>query len=241
MCFTPRRPRQSQISADRRPPTRGRQIERLRDLARGPGKLTAALRVDRWLDGVDLCRERLLWLGRGDDNPDGIGQSIRIGIARDAKQLLRFIFGAAPLRQRSKIAQGIRGRTTTISSPPDKGARIRSPLIPLAVTSHCMNSSAAYEYAEPSGVTPSVFGSPSRSPKSKTRARGQVVEKVWKCSGNCTSSTGRATGDAHELSQRLDDASSRLHSLRGAPRYRLPETLEGAIIAQQRGPSGAER
>ena len=144
-----------------------------------------------------------------------------------------FIFGAAPLRQRSKIAQGIRGRTTSISSPPDKGARIRSPLIPLAVTSHCMNSSAAYEYAEPSGVTPSVFGSPSRSPKSKTRARGRVVEKVWKRSRNCTSSTGRATGDAHELSQRLDDASSRLHSLRGAPRYRLPETLEGAIIAQQ--------
>src|SRR6516164_5760304 len=96
-----------------------------------------------------------------------------------------------------------------------------------------MNSSAAYEYAEPSGVTPSVFGSPSRSPKSKTRARGRVVEKVWKCSGDCTSSTGRATGDAHELSRRLDDASSILRSLRGTPRYRLPETLEGAIIARQ--------
>jgi DNA-3-methyladenine glycosylase len=31
-----------------------RGIERLRDLARGPGRLTAALRVDRWLDGLDL-------------------------------------------------------------------------------------------------------------------------------------------------------------------------------------------
>src|SRR6516164_10061197 len=36
---------------------RNRGIERLRDLARGPGRLTAALRVDRWLDGLDLCRE----------------------------------------------------------------------------------------------------------------------------------------------------------------------------------------
>src|SRR5262245_25654795 len=34
-----------------------RGIERLRDLARGPGRLTAALRVDRSLDGLDLCRE----------------------------------------------------------------------------------------------------------------------------------------------------------------------------------------
>ncbi len=34
-----------------------RGIERLRDLARGPGRLTTALRVDGWLDGLDLCRE----------------------------------------------------------------------------------------------------------------------------------------------------------------------------------------
>ena len=67
-----------------------RQIERLRDLARGPGRLTAALRVDRWLDGLDLCREGPLWLGRGDLEPGKIGQSIRIGIARDASRLLRF-------------------------------------------------------------------------------------------------------------------------------------------------------
>ena len=43
-----------------------RGVERLRDLARGPGRLTAALRVDRRLDGLDLCREgplssRLKW------------------------------------------------------------------------------------------------------------------------------------------------------------------------------------
>jgi len=63
---------------------------RLRDLARGPGRLTAALRVDRRVDGADLCREGPLWLGRGDHEPGEIGQSIRIGIARDADRLLRF-------------------------------------------------------------------------------------------------------------------------------------------------------
>jgi DNA-3-methyladenine glycosylase len=67
-----------------------RGIERLRDLARGPGRLTAALRVDRRLDGLDLCREGPLWLGRGDPEPSEIGQSIRIGISRDANRLLRF-------------------------------------------------------------------------------------------------------------------------------------------------------
>ena len=36
---------------------RNRNITRLRDLARGPGRLTAALRIDRQFDGLDLCRE----------------------------------------------------------------------------------------------------------------------------------------------------------------------------------------
>ncbi|VFU10316.1 DNA-3-methyladenine glycosylase [Methylocella tundrae] len=67
-----------------------RGVERLRDLARGPGRLTAALRIDRRLDGLDLCREGPLWLGCGDDEPGEIGQSIRIGISRDANRLLRF-------------------------------------------------------------------------------------------------------------------------------------------------------
>ncbi len=67
-----------------------RGVERLRDLARGPGRLAAALRIDRSLDGLDLCREGPLWLGRGDDEPGEIGQSVRIGISRDADRLLRF-------------------------------------------------------------------------------------------------------------------------------------------------------
>jgi DNA-3-methyladenine glycosylase len=73
-----------------------RGIERLRDLARGPGRLAAALRIDRRLDGLDLCREGPLWLGRSDHDPDEIGQSIRIGISRDAHRLLRFFLRDSP-------------------------------------------------------------------------------------------------------------------------------------------------
>ena len=73
-----------------------RGIWRLRDLARGPGRLTAALRVDRRLDGLDLCGQGSLWLAGADQEPGQIGQSIRIGIARDANRLLRFYLRGSP-------------------------------------------------------------------------------------------------------------------------------------------------
>ena len=69
---------------------RNRGVERLRDLARGPGRLAAALRIDRSLNGLDLCRQGPLWLGVDDHEPGEIGQSVRIGISRDAERLLRF-------------------------------------------------------------------------------------------------------------------------------------------------------
>src|SRR5215472_7361989 len=75
---------------------RNRQIERFRDLARGPGRLTAALRVDRRIDGLDLCREGPLWLAHCDHEPGAIGESIRIGIARDANRLQRFYLRVSP-------------------------------------------------------------------------------------------------------------------------------------------------
>ena len=41
---------------------RRRNTERLRDLARGPGRLAAAFEIDRRLDGLDLCkRGRFGW------------------------------------------------------------------------------------------------------------------------------------------------------------------------------------
>ncbi len=73
-----------------------RGIDRLRDLARGPGRLAAALRVDRRLDGLDLCRKGPLWLRGDDSEPGEIGQSMRIGIARDADRLLRFYLLGSP-------------------------------------------------------------------------------------------------------------------------------------------------
>ena len=69
---------------------RNRGIENLRDLTRGPGRLAAALDIDRRLDGVDLCRKGPLWLARDSfDTPD-VGTSTRIGLTREADRLLRF-------------------------------------------------------------------------------------------------------------------------------------------------------
>jgi DNA-3-methyladenine glycosylase len=75
---------------------RNRGIERPRDLARGPGRLTAALGINRRFDGLDLCQEGPLWLGRGGHEPGEIGQSTRIGIKRDANLLLRFYLRGSP-------------------------------------------------------------------------------------------------------------------------------------------------
>jgi DNA-3-methyladenine glycosylase len=40
-----------------------RKTEKLHDLTRGPGRLAAALQIDRSLDGVDVCAPGPLWLG----------------------------------------------------------------------------------------------------------------------------------------------------------------------------------
>ena len=73
-----------------------RGVDRLQDLARGPGRLAAALQIDRRLDGLDLCREGPLWLGRDDQEPGQLGQSTRIGVTRDAHRLLRFYLLDSP-------------------------------------------------------------------------------------------------------------------------------------------------
>jgi DNA-3-methyladenine glycosylase len=73
-----------------------RGVERARDLARGPGRLATALRIDRSLDGLDLCQKGPLWLAQGDGQLGEIGQSIRIGISQDADRLLRFYLRNSP-------------------------------------------------------------------------------------------------------------------------------------------------
>ncbi len=69
---------------------RNRGIELVRDLARGPGRLCTALRIDRGLDGIDLCQAGPLWLGSDGRTSDEIGRSRRIGITRAADSPLRF-------------------------------------------------------------------------------------------------------------------------------------------------------
>ena len=78
-----------------------RGVERLRDLARGPGRLAQALRIDRSLDGLDLCRTSPLWLARdghgaSEIGKGKIGESVRIGISRDADRVLRFYVQGSP-------------------------------------------------------------------------------------------------------------------------------------------------
>ena len=73
-----------------------RGVERLRDLARGPGRLAAAMRIDLTLDGLDLCQEGSLWLAHSDQETGDIGQSIRIGITKDADRPLRFYLRNSP-------------------------------------------------------------------------------------------------------------------------------------------------
>jgi DNA-3-methyladenine glycosylase len=63
---------------------------RLRDLARGPGRLAQAMDVDLRFDGVDLCADRRLWLGEPARPADRIGRSVRIGLSKEAHRLLRF-------------------------------------------------------------------------------------------------------------------------------------------------------
>jgi DNA-3-methyladenine glycosylase len=69
---------------------RNRGTERVRDLARGPGRLCAALRIDRRLDGTDLCQAGPLWLGSDGQASGEIGRSKRIGITRAVDSPLRF-------------------------------------------------------------------------------------------------------------------------------------------------------
>src|SRR5689334_6929455 len=73
-----------------------RGTERLRDLARGPGRLAEALRIDRQLDGLDLCKKGPLWLARDGHKPGDIGQGLRIGISKDVDRPLRFFLYDSP-------------------------------------------------------------------------------------------------------------------------------------------------
>jgi DNA-3-methyladenine glycosylase len=67
---------------------------KLRDLARGPGRVCAALGIGRELSGEDLARSSRLWLESG--STPGIVVSTRIGLSRDQHRRLRFLERGSP-------------------------------------------------------------------------------------------------------------------------------------------------
>jgi len=69
---------------------RRRGTQRLLDLARGPGRLAAALGIDRRYDGLDLCAREPLWIGITSQPAGAIGESVRIGLTREKERILRF-------------------------------------------------------------------------------------------------------------------------------------------------------
>ena len=78
-----------------------RKTKRPLDLTRGPGRLAAAMKIDRRLDGLDLFARGPLWLGEI-ASPNSrrrcgairtktqVGATVRIGITRAAERVLRF-------------------------------------------------------------------------------------------------------------------------------------------------------
>ena len=68
---------------------------RLRDLARGPGRLASALQVSLGHDGFDLFAQGPLWIGSDGTTVDSIGESVRIGLTKGADARLRnFVAGS---------------------------------------------------------------------------------------------------------------------------------------------------
>jgi len=84
---------------------RHRKNKELRDLTRGPGRLAAALRIDRSLDGLDLFSRGPLWLaemvhakssGRAVAQETVVASTVRIGISHAADKLFRFYERGSP-------------------------------------------------------------------------------------------------------------------------------------------------
>jgi DNA-3-methyladenine glycosylase len=75
---------------------RFRKTTRMRDIARGPGRLAQAMNVDKRYDGIDLCAGEALWLGTPARPIAAIGSSTRIGLTREVHRKLRFFESGNP-------------------------------------------------------------------------------------------------------------------------------------------------
>ncbi len=67
-----------------------------RDLLRGPGRLCAALEIDRRLDGIDLDVDPRLWLADDRRPKPAVAASIRVGLTRAADIPHRFYACGSP-------------------------------------------------------------------------------------------------------------------------------------------------
>ncbi len=79
---------------------RYRRTQKLTELARGPGRLAAALQIDRRHDGIDLCLPGPVWLGAlvsQDTKRIGpLGETVRIGITKAVSRPFRFYEPGSP-------------------------------------------------------------------------------------------------------------------------------------------------
>ena len=75
---------------------RFRKMTRIRDIARGPGRLAQAMQIDKRYDGVDLCAGEALWLGTAARRMGPIRSSMRIGLTREVHRKRRFFESGNP-------------------------------------------------------------------------------------------------------------------------------------------------
>jgi len=75
---------------------KNRPDSRLVDLARGPGRVCAALGIGRDLSGADITVHPALWLEHMPGAPAAIQVTTRIGLSRDQHRRLRFVERGSP-------------------------------------------------------------------------------------------------------------------------------------------------
>ena len=63
---------------------------RLTELTKGPGRLAAAMAIDRACDGIDMCAAGPLWLGVDERRAARPSRSVRIGLTKEMHRPLQF-------------------------------------------------------------------------------------------------------------------------------------------------------
>jgi DNA-3-methyladenine glycosylase len=98
-----------------------RPVSAAHELTNGPGKLCAALCIDRSLDGVDLCEAKSpLFIARNPNRSVFVRQRAplmttgRIGISKAAEQPLRFYLAGSPFVSRREWAKIAHERRRTL-------------------------------------------------------------------------------------------------------------------------------